>query len=349
MLVMKKRVISVLLSFMLLTAIMAGCATAAPKLIVGTMALSMGVPVQYAYEKGYYADEGLNVEIILFATGVPINEAYAAGQLDVAVSGLASVYSLANGRAKWVGEINTTGGMGIYVRPDSPLLSAKGQIAGKPDMYGSVDLIRGLKIIGPLGTASQFNAIRWAQQFGLSSADYEHVHMEFGPAYQAFMSGEGDAATLNPPFSFQAEEAGYICAATFEDATESTLMDGIFCTDDMYNNRREELVRFIRATYKAQEELQDYNTRFEFSLRWFNENGKQYTESALASEILVREYIYAGNMTQPDYVFGMGMTEIAGFFVTDGKIRPRDFPNVQASFADDIIKEALGIDFAVDR
>ncbi|MDR1157760.1 MAG: ABC transporter substrate-binding protein [Oscillospiraceae bacterium] len=374
-----KKAFSILLALALLTALLVGCAnteqpssgpTPPPgsaqtspsggqtppsetpnfkKLTVGTMPLTVGVPVQYAYDNGFYADEGLDVEIIIFATGAPINEAYSAGQLDIAVSGLASVYSLANGNAKWVGEINSTGGMGIYVRPNSPILDVKGQVQGKPDIYGSADLVRGVKILGPLGTTAQFNAIGYAKCFGLSSADIEQVHMEYGPAYQAFQSGEGDAFAANPPFSFQAEEAGYVCAASFEDSTGVSLMDGIFCTLDMSDNRHEELVRFIRATYKACEALQDYDTRFAFSKEWFNANGKEYDDKTLASEIAVRDYIDKAYMSQPSYVYGKGMTEIASFFVDDGKIEPANFPNVQASYDKSIIKEALGIDFTVDQ
>ncbi len=376
---MKKRGVSILVALVLLTAVLTGCATQTPpssapsqaqtqtspaqatesaspskapefkKLTVGTMPLTVGVPVQYAFDNGFYEEEGLDVEIIIFATGAPINEAYAAGQLDVAVSGLASVYSLANGNAKWVGEINSTGGMGIFVRPDSPILDAKGQVAGKANIYGSADLVKGLKILGPLGTTAQFNAIGYAKCFGLSSADIEQVHMEYGAAYQAFQSGEGDAFAANPPFSFQAADAGYVCAATFEDSTGVSLMDGIFCTLKMYDDRREELVRFVRATYKACEELQDYDTRFEFSKTWFNANGKEYDDKTLASEIEVRNYIDKAYMSKSGYVFGKGMTQIADFFVQDGKIEKGNFPNVQASYDSGIIQEALGIGFSVDN
>ena len=376
-----KKVFSVLLAFLLLTALLAGCAsnaqpttnppppatevqgspnteaptTQAPektnfkKLTVGTMPLTVGVPVQYAFDNGFYAAEGLDVEIIIFPTGAPINEAYSAGQLDIAVSGLASVYSLANGNAKWVGEINSTGGMGIFVRPDSPILGVKGQVANQPEIYGNADLVRGLKILGPLGTTAQFNAIGYANCFGLSSADIEQVHMEYGPAYQAFQSGEGDAFAANPPFSFQAADAGYVCAASFEDSTGVSLMDGIFCTLKMFDDRHEELVRFIRATYKACEELQNYDTRFTYSKEWFNANGKEYDDKTLASEIEVRDYIDKAYMSQSGYVYGKGMTEIASFFVQDGKIEPANFPNVQASYDKSVIKEALGIDFNVDQ
>ncbi len=323
--------------------------TTGKKLVVGTMPLTVGVPVQYAYDNGYYEEEGLNVEIVIFSTGSPINEAFAAGQLDVAASGLASVYSLANGTASWIGEINTTGGMGIYVRPDSDIAKTKGQVDGSPDIYGSADLVKGLKILGPLGTTAQFNAICYADKFGLSSTDIELVHMEYGAAYAAFETGEGDAIALNPPFSFQAEDAGYVCAGGFEDTTGVSLLDGVFVNNKVLSDRREDIVKFMRATYKACEALQDDQIRYDYSMKWFNDNGKEYDEPTLRSEMEARKYMAAESMTSSDYIFGEGMTDIAEFFTQDGKIVKENLPNVQKSYDISILKDALNIDVAADK
>jgi len=327
----------------------AGTTSSGKPLVIGTMPLTVGVPVQHAYEQGYYKDEGLEIEIIIFPTGAPINEAYAAGQIDVAVSGLASVFSLALGNTHWIGEINSTGGMGIYARPDSPILAEKGNVDGLPEIYGSAELAKGMKILGPLGTVSQFSAMKYMEKFGLSSTDYEQVHMDYGPAYQAFVSGEGDAVALNPPFTFQAAEAGYPCIATFEDATGVSLMDGIFTSDSVINERRGDIEKFIKATYKACSDLQDDEVRYELSMRWFNENGKEYDENSLRSEMAVRDYIDADYMQQPDYIYGKGMLEIAEFFTSDGKIETDSFPNVVKSFDPSFIEQTLGISFTVQQ
>jgi ABC-type nitrate/sulfonate/bicarbonate transport system substrate-binding protein len=319
------------------------------KLVVGTMPLTVGVPVQYAYDNGFYEEEGLDVEIVIFSTGSPINEAFAAGQLDVAASGLASVYSLANGTASWIGEINTTGGMGIYVRPDSEIAKTKGQVTDNPNIYGSADLVKGLKILGPLGTTAQFNAICYADKFGLSSTDIELVHMEYGAAYSAFETGQGDAIALNPPFSFQAEDAGYISAGTFEDTTGVSLLDGVFVDNKVLSERREDIVRFIRATYKACDALQDDEVRYEYSMKWFNQNGKEYDEATLRSEMEARKYMTAESMTAGDYVYGEGMSDIAEFFTGDGKILEENLPNVVKSYDVSVLKDALNIDVTVDK
>jgi len=317
------------------------------KLKVGAIPFTVAVPLQYAYDKGYFEDEGLNIEIIMFSTGAPVNEAIAAERIDISVSGLASVFSLTTGSNKWIGEINSTGGMGIYVRPNSPLLSQKGKIPGKPNIYGSADLIKGMKFLGPLGTTSQFCTIRYVENFGLERTDIQQVSMEYGPAYQAFIGGNGDVLSASPPISYQAEAAGYIRAASFEDATDISLHDGIVVRNDVLEKRREEIVRFIRAIYKACDDLQDKNLRSKYSLEWFSKNAKQYSEEIMKREITDRDYFNKDLMLKSDYVFGKGMVGISAFFADSGMIEKSKLPNVVKSFDTSIIKDALGINIKV--
>ena len=162
---------------------------------VGTMALTCGIPVLYAEEQGYFKDAGLNVNIEIFATGAPINEAIAANQIDVAVSGFASVYSLANADCSWVADVNTTGGMGLYARSDSDIA----QCAEENGLIGSADTLKGIQILEPLGTAVQYMTESYAEKYGLTPNDINQVNMEYASAYQAFATGEGDAMAANPP------------------------------------------------------------------------------------------------------------------------------------------------------
>nr|WP_319489027.1 ABC transporter substrate-binding protein [uncultured Caproiciproducens sp.] len=366
-----KKAISTLLAMMLAASMFSGCASSpatssststgeqnaasqttsqavktSSKIRVGTMALTVGVPVQYAYDKGYYKDEGLDVDIVMFATGNPINEAFSAGQIDIAASGLASVFSLSLPDTKWIGEINSTGGLGVYVRKDSKLLTKKGELKDYPNMYGNADLIKGMKVLGPVGTTAEFNADGYAQRFGLKSTDIKMTQMDYGPAWQAFQSGQGDAFAANPPYSFQAEEKGYVCAATFEDATGISLYDGIFASSKFINANHDAVVKFLKATYKACDELQDKKTRYDYSMQWFTKNGKKYTESILNKEIDARKYVNKDYISsQADkYNYGNGMQDIAKIYKEDGKITAENYPNVAKSIDPSLIKEAIGAD-----
>ena len=73
---------------------------------VGTQANYIGAPAYYAMEKGYFEDAGLDVNLIIFDSGAPVNEALAAGEIDVGQSGFASIYSMTSGVCSWVMEID---------------------------------------------------------------------------------------------------------------------------------------------------------------------------------------------------------------------------------------------------
>jgi ABC-type nitrate/sulfonate/bicarbonate transport system substrate-binding protein len=86
------------------------------------------------------------VDLRIFATDVPVNEALAAEKLDMACSGFALIYSLANGNCMWLLDINSTGGMGIYARTDSPMVRAGGNVSGFPNILGSAATVKDLEI-----------------------------------------------------------------------------------------------------------------------------------------------------------------------------------------------------------
>ncbi|MDD5016981.1 MAG: ABC transporter substrate-binding protein [Eubacteriales bacterium] len=317
------------------------------KLTVGTFAFTEGALFGYALEQGYFEDAGLNIETVMFSTGAPINEAFAAEEIDVAVSGLASVFSLAQGNATWIAEFNTTGGLGLYVREGSDILNYKGEIASLPNVYGNAETITGKTFLGPLGTALQFNAVRYAAQFGLDASDIVMTHMEKGPALQAYLAGEGDILCCDPPYSFQAEAAGLIEIAPFEDVTGVNLKDGVFVRKDLLETRREEIVLFIEIMYRAAEELQDYDLRSEFSIKWFGENGQEWSQDDMNNEMAVRDYITAETLMEENYLFGDGMLAIGAYFVDSGQIEEDIYPNIAASYDTSIIEEALGIEVTV--
>ena len=315
------------------------------KLKVAMMPFCGNVPAQYAFDKGYFKDEGLDIEFYQFANGAAINEALGAKQVDVAVSGLAMVFSLASGTCSWIGESNTSGGMGVYVSPDSDILGAKGGIEGKPEMYGSAETIKGTKVLGQLGTSSQYNVVCWLQQFGLTENDIEFINLDLGTDLTALYAGEGEALAASRPYSFQAEDKGYVCAATFEDATDCTLYDGIVARREVVEKDRDALVKFLKAYYKAADEIAtDETLRFDTSMKYFSDNGREYSDDDMDDEIRVNAYVTTDYMGQDGYVFGEAMIKIADFYSEAGKIEAENLANVPASFDTSLLKDALGVE-----
>ena len=311
---------------------------------VGLMPASVGVPVQYAYDQGYFEEEGLDVELFMFQTGAPINEAIAAGQIDVAASGAATIFSLANGNCTLLTELCSSGGMGIYVRPDSPILEEKGELKEHPDMYGSVDTLEGITILGQLGTSSQLNAAKYMEAFGLETDDYTLMHMDAGPAYQAFVAGEGDALATYPPYSFSAQADGMVEICTFEDATGFSILDSVFGRNDVVEERPDDIIAFLKCVMKASEELKDDELRKEYTTQFYADNGREYSEQDMDDEIRARRYMGKEDYEQGDYSFGKCFTDQSEFYVENGQITEDQIPNIYNSLDPSYLNSAIGTD-----
>ena len=207
------------------------------KLVIGTQAKAAGLYVYVAQELGLFEDAGLDVEIVTFASGAPINEAMAAGELDVAVSGMATVYALATGMYTYIGDGTiTVNGQAIYARADSDIAKA-GVYSG--NIIGSAETVKGCSILGPLSTAAHYNAISYVKAFGLTSDDFSMVSMEYAQAYEAFITGQGDLLATTPPYTSQlAADPNYVKVADLYDVMGAPLVDTISVQNEVAETRR---------------------------------------------------------------------------------------------------------------
>jgi sulfonate transport system substrate-binding protein len=344
-----KKLFWVVALIIVLSLVLSACKAPAKKssdepIRVGTMPSTVGTPLDYAMKKGWFEEAGLKVERIMFPTGAPINEALAAEQLDVALSGLASVYAVASGDVTWIGEINTASGLGVYVRPDSPILKEKGNIEGCPNVYGSAETLSGLTVLGPLGTSSQFNVVTWMELFGLKSSDYKMLSMDFGPATQAFLAGEGDAIAACPPYTYQIQDAGMINAAPLEETSGITLIDGILARKDFLDKRRDDVKKLLEVIYRAQEDLaSDDQIFYDACMEYYNEHGRTYDDEQMRNEIKERDFVNKEYMTRPNYRFGAVLFGMGRFYVEDGKIPPENYENIAKGVDPSLLEEIYNI------
>ncbi len=306
---------------------------------VATMPLTAGVPVQYAADHGFFEAEGLNVQIDYYATGAPINEAIAAKEADIACSGFASVYSLANADCIWLADINTTGGMGIYARPDSKYAT----MPTNNGVKGDAATVKGAKILEPLGTVAQYMVESYATKLGLATTDIEQVNMEWAPAYQAFITGQGDLTSANPPYSYKLDEEGYVKLGSFEDITEVSMVDGCFGRRAVVESRTEEVTKFVKCLVKAMDELQDEEVRYEYMKEFYALNGSTFSDYDVRMEIKDRAFVGTEYMSNPDYKIGEAWVAITDFLVGAEKITANNAKNVPASINNTIISNATGL------
>lgn len=307
---------------------------------VGTMPLAVGIPVLWAQEKGYFKEAGLDIDLELFSTGAPINEAIAANQLDIAVSGFASIYSLANGNCSWLADVSCTGGNEMYARPDSSI--AQGE---KDGVIGNAEAFKDSKVLVQLGTSQQYMVESYAEQLGLAPTDLNEVNMEIAAAYQAFSTGEGDVIAANAPFSYTLREEGYVKLCDYSSATKERLVDGCFARNQVVEERPKEVQLFIDCLLKAVDDLcNDKEARTEFTKKVYTENGVAFEEQNLVREIDDTVYVGTNMMKQEDYIFGGHFPGITEFLVKAEKITAENAPNVEKSVDGKFISKALGIE-----
>jgi hypothetical protein len=129
------------------------------------------------------------------------------------------------------------------------------------------------------------------------------------------------------------------------------LMDGCFAATGIVENRRDDVLKFMRATYRAMDAMTDKNIRKTFSVKWFTDNGRTYDDKTMEDEMKLREYITKPVMERygDSYVFGAGMNAIGAFFMSDGKISKENFPNIVKSFDPSFTEEILGMKLKVQK
>ncbi len=125
-------------------------------------------------------------------------------------------------------------------------------------------------------------------------------------------------------------------------------MDVIVARNEVVENRREELVLFMKAYEKALEEIAaDDELRFNESMTYFKENGRDYSENDMRGEMNANKYVTKEYMQADGYKFGNAMIKIGQFYSDCGQIEEANLPNIAASLDPSILQEALGISFDV--
>lgn len=359
-----KKLFALLLCLTLLCALLAGCAPAASstdtndtttqntdtnegsqtleKVRIAVMPFMVSMPVDYIIAQGWDKEVGLEIELVKFATGAPMNEALGAGEWDMAAIGMAMVFSMANYNGKLVAETtDATGGLNAYIRPDSPIAQVKGYNPTYPELYGDPESLKGATFLLPTGTSAQLNAVKWAEKLGLKETDINIVNMEYGQAYQAFLTGEGDVLCVAPPYNFQCEEQGWIVGAALSDLGVQ-IYDGVIAANDFYENHPDLVQKFVTLMYRANEDFAaDEDLTVETLMQFYKDNGKESTETDVRNEVQLRPYFTAsGLLEDPDYVFGQGSVDIAEFYTTTGQLENEKVGVVESCIVDQFLRQA---------
>lgn len=150
-----------------------------------------------AQDQGYFADEGLDPNFQYFQSGAPMLPALQSESLDVATSGLATLFALGLGiDIKYIAfEGDASAVEGLIALPDGPVQKLE-------------DIGNGSPIGVPTGSCAQLSAYFAAQSVGIDYSDINVVDITPNLYGNAFETRSIEAGFSWSPFIVQLEQAG---------------------------------------------------------------------------------------------------------------------------------------------
>ena len=233
-----------------------GAASAEP-IKVGILSLVSHSPSIIAEGKGYFAEQGLEVEFVPFQAAQPMAVAIASGDVDFGMTAMtAGLISLAEkGAVKIIGgalqETPEIDGQKILVSKAAHEAGVKtpGDLAGK--RYG----------ITTAGSSFHYMAHKIADKEGFERSALELVPLNAVPVVIASLkSGQIDAWSIVPNIAAGLTKSGEV----FEIGKVSDYIDGyqvttVFTSADNVANNRELVEKYLAALSKG---VADYNAAF---------------------------------------------------------------------------------------
>jgi len=202
--------------------------------------------VTTAIEKGYFAEEGITVNLTSFQDGPTIIAAMESGSIDIGYIGQGAHKLCIQGNAKIFALSHISNGDAVIGGPEVKTLE---DLAGKKVAYSS-------------GTSSEDILKNALAKAGLTMDDIEAVEMEAANIVTAMLSGGVDACATWSPNSLKILEEGedltLLCDnKTFIDTTVS--LASWIVTPSYADENADKILKFTKALYKAMDYAADAN------------------------------------------------------------------------------------------
>lgn len=182
----------------------AATAAAPAKVTVGYIPILIYAPFFVGIERGYFAEQGVQLDLQPLAGGADMLTQTAAGNFDVGAGGIGSAYFNLAARAQGLGQQQPIRIVAPLHAERPPLTTPL--VAGKKAFdAGRVTRIADLKgkkvAINAFGAATEYWLERALNAGGLTSTDVEVVAIPFQSVAQALDSGAIAGAMLGEPFA----------------------------------------------------------------------------------------------------------------------------------------------------
>lgn len=218
---------------------------------VGHVPVTIYAPLFIAAEKGYFADEGIDIELLPVEGGTENVVQVSAGNFDVAGGGIGA--GMLNAVARGI-EFEIVAPLHTERPPlTSPFVVSKARF-DSGELTQMSDL-KGMKVsINAKGAATEYWLWQALQQGGLDFVDVEVLGVGFREVAPALESGSLDGAILGEPLATFAEDQGLIARLSqdFIDGFTSTV---IYFNKDWATNNPDLAQGFVKAFIRGARDL----------------------------------------------------------------------------------------------
>jgi len=207
-----------------------------------------------------FEKEGLEVEPIMFTSGIPLMEALAGRSVDVAIMGAV----ISNFPAQGVGK--------VFLINDIEFDTAK--LFARPETNAkSIADVKGKTVATTKGTTAHVFFYNACKSVGLNSEkDVDIVNMDMASAVAAFIKGAVPYVVTWCPFDTYIREKvpGAIMLSSAKDFyPDAAIIGGWVATEEMYKKRPEILRKIVRAWVPANDYLVKHPDE---ALEWLQQN-----------------------------------------------------------------------------
>ena len=244
-----KKILSMLVAIVLIVSTMCGLTACTQKVEEGSMkyvGLKVYDPVYVAKEKGFFAEEGLNVEIVdTVAGGATAVQMVSSGDVQGALLSTMALINAANAGMPVVGVADIQSAFEeapleeFYVRADSGINSIE-------DLKGKTIAINLVK------SSFHYTWLMALENAGMSEDDVTFVNLPFDQQEAALVRGDVDAIGLMQPYSPSARNNAELKQLyTAVDAFGERQFCEIFVNSVWAENNPEDAKAFVRGIVKA--------------------------------------------------------------------------------------------------
>lgn len=208
-------------------------------------------PLYVAIEKGYFAREGLEVELVSTPGGVSSFVVLASGRAEVVVGGLGA--ALFNAAARGL-DFKVVG----PVHMEKPPVSTPLVVSKKAYDSGQIRAVRDLRgkrvAVNVLGSATEFWLNAALLKGGLSMEDVQVVAVNFPEVPAALENGAVAAALLGEPLATLAEDRGQVVRLS-DDFVDGVQVTALYYSGQFMREQPQAAVGFMAAWLRASRDL----------------------------------------------------------------------------------------------